>query len=429
MAPTDSPFREHLPRGLYTFHTMVAREGRGSRIVSEEGREFLDLTSGLGVLHLGHGHPALLDAMEGQIHALSHMCSHVMLHRPYLDLAKRLNQIVPIPDPCKTFLCNSGAEAVENAVKIARYATGRRTILAFYGGYHGRTLLCTTLTSRARPYRKGFAPLAPDVRHIPYAYCYRCPCASERNSCSLRCLEEMERFFFMECPAEEVAAVVVEPIQGEGGVVDPPEEFLTGLERVCRRHGILIIADEIQTALGRTGTFFGVERSGMEPDLVVLGKALGGGLPLAAVTGRAEIMDAVHGSGLGSTFGGNPVACAAALKLLDVLAQEGLPDRAKETGDHIRGRAERWKDQIPLVGEVRGRGAMIGIELVLGPQTKEPAKTETRRVVRRCLERGVVLLSGGLHRNVIRLLPALNILWEDLDQGLNTLEACLKEQS
>jgi 4-aminobutyrate aminotransferase/(S)-3-amino-2-methylpropionate transaminase len=425
MATTDPPFGEHLPRGLYTFHPIVVREGRGSRVLDEGGREFLDLTSGLGVLHVGHNHPALLEAMEGQLHALLHMCSHVMLHRPYLDLAQRLNGFVPVPDPCKTFLCNSGAEAVENAVKIARYATGRRTVVAFHGGYHGRTLLCTSLTSRSKPYRKGFAPLAPEVRHIPYAYCYRCAWKFDRPACPLRCLEEMERLFFMECPAEEVAAVVVEPIQGEGGVVDPPDGFLIGLQRICRKNGILLIADEIQTGLGRTGRPLAVQHSGMEPDLVVLGKALGGGLPLAAVTGRAEVMDSVHRSGLGSTFGGNPVACAAALRLLDILEKEELSARAQEIEERIR--AREWQDRYPFIGDVRGRGAMLGIELVKDPATREPAVSETRKAVRRAFEKGVLLISGGLYRNVIRLLPALNIPWEELDKGLDVLEASLNE--
>jgi len=393
----------------------------------EEGRRFLDLTSGLGVLHLGHCHPLVEEAMAGQIREAVHVCSHLMLSRPSLELACRLNAIVPVAGPCRTFFCNSGAEAVENAIKIARYATGRRGVLAFHGAYHGRTLLCTTLTGRTRPYRKGFGPLATDVFHVPYAYCYRCAWGLPPTGCGFRCLEAMERLFLTECPAEELAAVVFEPVQGEGGVVVPPDEFLVRLQKLCRDNGILLVADEVQTGLGRTGVPFATQHSGVEPDLVVLGKALGGGLPLASVTGRAPIMESVHPGGLGSTFGGNPVACAAGLRLLHLLWDEDLHTRAREIEMRLLSRARPWHEAFPCVGEVRGRGAMVGIELVKQRETREPAPAEAQRVVRRCFEKGLILLWGGLHRNVIRLLPPLNIPWEELEMGLDLLEESLKE--
>ncbi|MGQ9653336.1 MAG: aspartate aminotransferase family protein [Thermodesulfobacteriota bacterium] len=417
----------HFPRGLYTYHPVVVSRARGSTVWDEEGRALLDFTSGLGVLHLGHCHPLLQEAMVGQIKELVHVCSHVMHSRPSLELACRLNALVPIAGPCKTFFCNSGAEAVENAVKIARYATGRRAVVAFHGGYHGRTSLCSSLTGRARPYRKGFSPLASDVFHVPYPYCYRCAWGLSRPDCGLRCLQALDRLFLTECPADEVAAVILEPVQGEGGVVVPPDEFIARLQDLCRNNGILLVADEVQTGLARTGMPFAMQHFGAEPDLAVLGKALGGGLPLASVTGREAVMESVHQGGLGSTFGGNPVSCAAGLRLLQILWDEDLHTRAREIQMRFFAKAMAWEETFSWVGEVRGRGAMLGIELVKGKDTREPAPAETRRVVRRCFEKGLLLLWGGLHRNVIRLLPSLNIPWDELETGLDVLENCLRE--
>jgi 4-aminobutyrate aminotransferase/(S)-3-amino-2-methylpropionate transaminase len=344
-----------------------------------------------------------------------------------LDLAQRLADLAPVSRPAKPFFCNSGAEAVEWAVRIARIATGRPAVLAFDGGYHGRTFLCSTLTSRAKPYRQGIVPLAPEVYHVPYATCYRCPWDKSPPRCDLRCLQAVERFFLLERAPEDVAAILVEPVQGEGGVVVPPDGFLPGLREICDRHGILLVVDEVQAGLGRTGETFAVAHSGIRPDLLVLGKALGGGLPLAAVIGSSSIMDAPHGSGLGSTFGGNPVACRGALALLDALQGESLSERAREIWHRFDTRAILWKDRFRSIGDVRGRGAMLGIELVKNPQTNAPAPALARRVVRSCFQNGVILMSGGVHRNVLRLLPPLNIPWAELDRGFEVLEAALGE--
>jgi 4-aminobutyrate aminotransferase/(S)-3-amino-2-methylpropionate transaminase len=425
MPLTGATAREHLPRGLYSFHPAVIESGRGCRLITEDGRELLDLTSGLGVLALGHGDARLLEAMERQLHRLSHLCAHVALHRPYLDLTDRLDGLFPGSGPSKTFLVNSGAEAVENAVKIARHATGRRAVLAMDGAYHGRTLLGTSLTSRAHPYRRGHAPLAPEIHHVPYAYCYRCPWGLAEPDCALRCLEALERFFFLECPSDEVAALVVEPIQGEGGVVVPPDAFLRGLREICTRHGILFIADEVQTGLGRTGELFAMDYPGVAPDLMVLGKALGGGLPLAAVTGPAQFMDAPHASALGSTFGGNPLACAAAGTLIQVLQDDGLCARAREIFSRFEQRSAQWRLRFPRIGDIRGRGAMLGLELIEDPGTREPAPRQARALVRACRERGLLIVSGGLYRNVLRLLPPLTIPWEDWERAMDILEDAL----
>lgn len=418
---------EVLPKGLYTFHPGLVAEARGCRLLCKDGREFLDLTSGLGVLALGHGDSRLMDAMARQMEQLVHQCAHVMLHGPYVELARLLCQMAPLNGQAKAFLCNSGAEAVEWAVKVARCATGRSAIVAFDGGYHGRTLLAATLTSRAKPYRKGYGSLAPDIHHVPYPYCYRCQWSKSRVACSMECLGAIERFFLLERAPEEVAAILVEPVQGEGGVVIPPHGFLGALAGLCEKHGILLVADEVQTGLGRTGRTFALEHEGIRPDIMVLGKALGGGLPLAAVLGRAELMDSVPPSGFGSTFGGNPLACASGIRLMELLRDGGPQARATQIQETFTQRGSSWMERIHCVGEVRARGAMLGLELVREPEGREPAPALAREVVRRCRENGVLILSGGLHRNVIRLLPPLVISQEELEKGLEVLEQVLRE--
>lgn len=420
---------EVVPKGLYTFHPGLAVRGSGARLFSSDGKEFLDLTSGLGVMILGHGEKRLLEAIEAQARKLVHQCAHVMMHEAYLELATSLCRLAPWEERAKVFLCNSGAEAVEWAVKVARSATGRTAVVAFDGGYHGRTLLAASLTSRAKPYRKGYGSMAPEVYHVPYPYCYRCAWGKNQESCSLDCLGGLERFFFLERPPEEVAAVLVEPIQGEGGVVVPPKGFFQALSAICSKHGILLVADEVQTGLGRTGRLFCMQRQDVTPDLLVLGKALGGGLPLAAVVGRAELMDMVPASGFGSTFGGNPLACAAAHRLLKILVEEDIPQRAVRLETFFRQRAQAWIAEIPFLGEIRCCGAMWGLELVKSRQQREPFAPLAREIVKRCREKGLLLLSGGLYRNVLRLLPPLSISEQDLDWGLWVLGEVMRELS
>lgn len=418
---------EVIPKGLYTFHPGLVVRAKGSRIVCSDGLEFLDLTSGLGVMALGHGHPTLMAALSRQMENLVHQCSHVMLHAPYVQMAKLLCRLAPVKGAAKVFLCNSGAEAVEWAAKVARSSTHRNVILAFDGGYHGRTLLGATLTSRAKPYRKGYGSLAPDIYHLPYPYCYRCPWGRSSGSCSTECLGALKRFFLLERDPDEVAAVFVEPVQGEGGVVVPPRGYLEALSKLCAEHGILLVADEVQTGLGRTGRLFASQHESIEPDIMILGKALGGGLPLAAVVATAELLDSVAASGLGSTFGGNALACAAGVALLEIL-QEGRPQaRALEIQEQFMAMAMGWEKRFPYVGQVRARGAMLGLELVRDPVTREPAAKLAAQVVRRCKDKGILLLCGGLHRNVIRLLPPLVISPEEFQQALESLEEVLGE--
>lgn len=415
-----------VPRGVYTFHHGVASRGIGSSIVTEEGESLLDLTSGLGVLPLGHGHPAIQEAIIEQFQRLVHYCSHIMLHRPYLELVEMLCEAAPVRGPAKAFLCNSGSEAVEWAVRVARIATGRSSIVAFHGAYHGRTFLASTLTCRAKPYRRGQAFLAPEVYHVPYPYCYRCHLGLHPLECMQACRKELERFFLLERGPEEVAAIIVEPIQGEGGVVVPPQGFLKWLREACDKYGILLVADEVQTGLGRTGPLFAMQSEETKVDLLVVGKALGGGLPLAALVGQSDLMDSVPPSGFGSTFGGNPLACAAGCALLEVLEREVVPDGATRIEALMKETTSSWTHQIPAVGEVRGRGAMWGVELVQDGTTKVPCPSLAREVTKRCREQGLLILSGGLHRNVLRLLPPLNIEVGVLKEALKVIERTIK---
>jgi 4-aminobutyrate aminotransferase/(S)-3-amino-2-methylpropionate transaminase len=349
----------------------------------------------------------------------------VALYEPYLRVAERLAAVTPGAHAKKTLLVNSGAEAVENAIKIARAATGRRAVVCFEYAFHGRTFMAMTLTSKGT-YKAGFGPFAPEVYRAPYSYPYRCPAGGSPAECDLCTGRGFEAFLKTHVAASEVAAVIVEPVAGEGGFIVPRAEFLPTIAAICRRHGILLIVDEIQTGLGRTGRLFAVEHAGVVPDLMVLSKSLAGGLPLAAVVGRAEVMDAPHVGGLGGTFGGNPVSCAAALAALNLVTDPTFLGRAAHIGEIVQSRLRRFAERYPLIGEARGLGAMTAIELVKDRVTKAPAVDETSRLIRECYERGLLILKTGVLDNVVRLLPALTISDEDLDAGLGILEAALE---
>jgi 4-aminobutyrate aminotransferase/(S)-3-amino-2-methylpropionate transaminase len=347
-------------------------------------------------------------------------------YESYVKLAERLNALAPGDFPKKTLFLSSGAEAVENAVKIARAYTRRPAVICFEDAFHGRTLLTMSLTSKTHPYKAGFEPFASDVYRIPFAYCYRCSYGLTYPSCAIACAHHLEDTFTRMVAAESVAAVIVEPVLGEGGFITPPREFLGIVQEICREHGILFIADEVQTGLGRTGKLFACEHYGIAPDLLVTAKSLGGGLPLAAVTGRAEIMDHTGPGSLGGTFGGNPLACEAALAVLDMMERERLPERAAKLGEQFAARARAWRERWPLVGEVRGLGAMQAIELVRSGGSREPADDETKQIARYCYEHGLIVLSAGSYSNVIRLLMPLVITDDQFEEALAVLEAALE---
>jgi 4-aminobutyrate aminotransferase/(S)-3-amino-2-methylpropionate transaminase len=414
-----------VPRGVSQITPIFVDRAEGALIEDVDGNRFIDFAGGIGCLNAGHRAPDVVAGLRRQIDRFLHTCFMVTPYEGYVKLAERLNALAPGDFPKKTLLLNSGAEAVENAVKIARAYTRRPAVICFEDAFHGRTLLTMSLTSKTHPYKAGFEPFASDIYRIPYAYCYRCSYGLTYPSCAVHCAHHLEDTFTRVVAAESVAAVIVEPVLGEGGFITPPE-FLGIVQEICRRRGILFIADEVQTGFGRTGKLFAREHFGITPDLMVTAKSLGGGLALAAVTGRAEIMDHTGPGSLGGTFGGNPLACEAALAVLDVMERDNLPERAAQLGERFAGRARSWQKRWPLVAEVRGLGAMQAIELVRSRETREPAAEETKEIARYCYEHGLIVLSAGSYSNVIRLLMPLVISDEQFEEGLGVLEAAFE---
>jgi 4-aminobutyrate aminotransferase/(S)-3-amino-2-methylpropionate transaminase len=346
----------------------------------------------------------------------------VLPYEPAVQLAQRLCDIVPGTFEKSVMLANSGAEAVENAVKIARYQTGRQAIIAFENAFHGRTYLGMTLTSKVKPYKYGFGPFVPEIYRMPFAYCYRCPFNLTYPSCAVACADHLEDFFVSHVAPEATAAVIVEPIQGEGGFITPPPEYFPKLKKICEANGVLFIADEIQTGIGRTGTMFAMEHWGIEADITTVAKSLAAGMPLSAVVGRKEVMDSVHAGGIGGTYGGNPVSCSAALAVLDVFETEHLLQKSRELGLKLRNRLDAFKDRYELIGDVRGIGPMLAMELVKDRDSKLPAADEAKTLVGACRDKGLLLLSCGSYGNVVRLLMPLVITDEQLERGLAILE-------
>jgi 4-aminobutyrate aminotransferase / (S)-3-amino-2-methylpropionate transaminase / 5-aminovalerate transaminase len=418
-----------VPRGLSHATPIYVAKAEEAWLEDVDGNRYIDFAGGIGSLNVGHRQEPVVAAVEEQLNRHLHTCVQVTPYESYVRLAERLNQLVPGNFPKKTLFLNSGAEAVENAVKIARAHTGRPGIIAFEDAFHGRTMMGLALTSKTHPYKAGFAPFPGEVYRIPYAYCYRCSYSLKYPSCDLYCARHLEDSFKRVVASEDVAAVIAEPVLGEGGFVVPPPDYYKILIEICHKHGILFIADEIQTGFGRTGALFACERYRIEPDLLITAKSLGGGLPISAVTGRAEIMDAPGPGGLGGTFSGNPLSCAAALAVLDIFEREDLSGRANELGERFQARAREWQKRWPIVGEVRGLGAMQAMELVRSRETREPASDETKQIVRHCYERGLITLSAGSYGNVIRVLVPLVIQNEQMDEGLDVLESALQAVS
>ena len=395
---------------------VVIDHGMGAAFTDLDGNTFLDFSGGLGCLIVGYSHPKVVEAVKRQAERFSHTDFSVIPYEPWVELSERL--VAMVGGDRKVFLANSGAEAVENAVKIARSATGRPAVITFEGGFHGRTLLAMSLTSRHSPYKKNFGPFAPEVYRVPFPYPYRSP---DPEKAGRRALDDLERAFVTVVDPTTVAAVIVEPVQGEGGFVVPPPDFLAGLQEICRRQGIVLIADEIQTGFGRTGRFLASEHSGIEPDIVTLAKSLAAGYPLSAVVGRTELMDAPGPSAIGGTYVGNPVACAAANAVLDVLEEEALVERATHLGKAIEDRWEEVSADTPEIGEIRGLGAMVGVEFVKDPETKEPNPELVGEIIQYAVKKGVVSVNCGIYRNVLRHLIPLVIPDEELEEGLDVL--------
>ncbi len=419
---------KHIARGIsYTLPVFV-KEARGALVEDVDGNVFVDFACGIGVINLGHNHPAVVAAIREQAEKYLHTCFMVAMYEPYVRVAERLNRITPGEFPKKSALFNSGAEAVENAVKLARRFTQKTGIVALETAFHGRTLMAMTLTSKVKPYKYGFGPFAPEVYKIPSAYCYRCRFNLTYPDCDLQCARHLEHFFKVECTADSIAAVIAEPVQGEGGFVVPPPDYFKVLHEICRRHGVLLIMDEIQSGFYRTGHLFASEYYQVAPDLITMAKAIAGGMPLSAVTGRAEVMDAVGPGEIGGTYGGNPVACAAAQAVLQLIEEDDIGTQARQTGEATAARLKAMQEKYQLIGDVRGLGAMQAIELVQSRLTKEPAAEQTKAIAARCHARGLMVLTAGVHSNVIRLLMPVNIPLEQLTLGLDILEECVREE-
>jgi 4-aminobutyrate aminotransferase/(S)-3-amino-2-methylpropionate transaminase len=416
-----------VPRGPYQVSPVFIAHANGALVEDVDGNRFIDFAGGIGVLNVGHTAPEVVSAVTAQAEEFTHACFHMTPYESYINLAEKLNAAVPIDGDTKTLLVNTGAEGVENAVKIARAYTKRQAVVCFEDAFHGRTLLAMSLTSKTAPYKTGFGPFAPEIYRVPYAYCYRCSYNLSYPSCEMHCATHVEDAFRRYVEPEAVAAVLVEPVLGEGGFVVPPKEYFDALQKVCRKHGILVIADEVQTGMGRTGRLFASEHFGLRPDILISSKSLGGGMPLSAVVGRAEIMDAPIIGGLGGTFGGNPLSCQAALAVLEVMESQNLSERAEEIGRRVLRRARQWKERFPIVGDVRGLGAMVGIELVTDRETKEPAKEATNRIGMLAAERGVLTISAGTYGNVIRTLMPLVIHDDELEEGLDVLGGTIEQ--
>ncbi len=412
-----------VPRGVFNTTPIFTQRAAGAIIEDVDGNRLIDLSTGIAVLNVGNTSPAVVKAVQEQAERYTHTCFHVTMNEPYVELAEKLNEITPGDHGKKTMFANSGAEAVENAVKIARTATGREGVVVFDHAFHGRTLLAMSLTAKVMPYKQGFGPFAPEVYRLPFAYPYRCPTGGTEETCGESCLayaiDEMDKHI----GAENIAGVILEPIQGEGGFVVPGTGFVAGLKEYCEKSGALFVADEIQTGIGRTGRWFAIEHEDVVPDIVTSAKSLGGGLPISAITGRADVMDSVHAGGLGGTYGGNPIAAAAALAALGQIESEKLVERANTVGRIEMERLRDMEKRYDQIGEIRGRGAMIAMELVADRTSKEPLDKATgNRIVEECYRNGVVILKAGTYDNVIRLLPPLTIEEGLLEEALGVLD-------
>ena len=410
---------KNVPLGVANIHPIMIAQAQGASLWDVDGNSYIDFTGGIGVLNVGHNHPRVVQAVQAQLERFTHTCFQVGMYEVYIHLAERLNAAAPGTFPKKTMFLTSGAEAVENAIKIARASTQRPAVIAFTHSFHGRTLLGMSLTGKATGYKQHFGPFAPEIYHAPYPYEYW-------GWSSERAILALKELFHTQITPDQVAAIIIEPVLGEGGFVPAPFEFLRELRSITQQHGILLIADEIQTGFGRTGKMFAIEHSDVAPDLITVAKSLAGGLPLSGVIGRAEVMDAPTPGGLGGTYAGNPLSCAAGLAVLDVFEQEDLLTRSQQLGNRVMDHCRAFSNEIPEIGDVRGLGPMIGLEFVRDRQSKEPAPELVDQVLVDARKQGLLLLKAGLYGNVLRILVPLVIEETLLSQALETLSTVIK---
>lgn len=416
--------RERLvSSGSAAYTSVVIERALNAKVWDVDGKEYVDFAGGIGALNVGHCHPKVVAALREQAGKLLHTSFHVAAYEGYLDVCRELIRVAPGSWTKKAILFNSGSEAIENAVKFARAYTKRKAVISFDNCFHGRTLLCLTLDGKYKPLRQGFGPCPPEIYHARYPYAYRPPRGVEAAELTEHCLEELEKFFLVEVAPEDVAAIVVEPVQGEGGFIVPTPGFLKGLRRLCDKHGIVFIADEVQTGFGRTGEMFAIEHDAIAPDLTVVAKSLCGGMPLSGVVGRAEIMDAAATGAIGGTYGGNPMSCAAALAVFEIFKEQKLVEAARRVGATVQKRFDAFRDRYPFVGDSRGLGAMRALELVADKKTRAPLPAaRVKEILYSCVERGLIVIKAGVHDNVLRTLMPLTIPEADLNRGLDVLD-------
>ncbi|MCP4021236.1 MAG: 4-aminobutyrate--2-oxoglutarate transaminase [Desulfobacteraceae bacterium] len=412
---------KNMAKGFASARSICVQKAEGATIWDMDGREYIDFAGGIAVMNVGHSHPDVVAAVKNQADKFMHTCFMVLPYESPVRLAQKLNTLVPGESPKKTMFVNSGAEAVENAVKIARYYTKKTGIIAFENAFHGRTLMGMSLTSKVQPYKLGFGPFAPEIYRIPFAYCYRCSFGKEYPSCDIACADHLESFLITHCAPETTAALIAEPVPGEGGYMVPPPEYFPELKKICDAHGILFIADEIQTGIGRTGPMFAMEHWGIEADITTTAKSLAAGMPLSAVVGKKKIMDCVHPGGVGGTYGANPLACEAALAVLSVIEKENLLKKGKDLGEKLSTALNDLKDDFKIIGDVRCLGPLAALELVKNRETKTPAQEETKAITDYCFKKGLVLLSCGVYGNVLRFMMPLVTTDQQLEQGINIL--------
>ena len=418
-----------VSNGLARATQVVVESASGAMVTDVDGNRLLDFAGGIGMLAAGHCPQAVSGALKSQAVKLIHMCALVGTYQPYVELAELLNQLTPGSFPKKTLLSNSGAEAVENAIKFARAFTGRQAIVVFEGAYHGRTLLTLSLTSKYNLFKKSFGPFAPEIYRLPAPNLYRRPDSMSEKDYVAWSLEQLGNAFVAQVDPSAVAAILVEPVQGEAGFLPLPEPFLRRIRAICDEHQIVMIADEIQCGMGRTGKLFAIEHYDVVPDLITMAKSLGSGMPISAVTGRADVLDAAHTGGVGGTYGGNPLACVAALESVRTIQQPEFLARSGAIGELLRKRLESWAQKFPLVGDSRGLGAMRLVEFVRSRETKEPAPEETLAIIKRAVSSGLILIRAGLYSNCIRLMPPLVASDDQLNEGLSILEESIAAEA
>jgi 4-aminobutyrate aminotransferase / (S)-3-amino-2-methylpropionate transaminase / 5-aminovalerate transaminase len=423
--PTNAELLERrnaaVPRGVGHATPIYAARAENAEVWDVEGKRYIDFAGGIAVLNTGHRHPRVMAAVQAQLERFTHTAFQVMAYEPYIALAERLNKLAPFKGPAKTIFFTTGAEAVENAIKIARVFTGRPGVISFSGAFHGRTLLTMAMTGKVLPYKKGFGPFPSDVYHVPFPI--------EHQGVSVAdSLKAINFLFKADIDPARVAAIILEPVQGEGGFFVAPKELLVELRKLCDAHGILLVSDEVQAGFARTGKMFGIEHSGVEPDLIAIAKSMAGGFPLSGVVGRANIMDASETGGLGGTYGGNPVACAAALAVLDVIKEEKLLDRANAMGDRIKTKLNQFakRNDLMPIAAIRGPGAMIGFEIVKHRGSFEPDADATKRLTTAALQNGLIVLNCGVYNNVIRILVPLTASDAIVDEGMGMLENAMR---